>query len=141
MTNSYKKLNEIYDKLQAKQLKKEAKNTYEMMTNKRKRQDFKDKMIPITRKYQEKYNLQTNKRQGHEYWDNETDAFKHAYGSAEMYLDMGNLGSILGNIGHELETKNNPQDEWNMDSWNNNQGREIGKEIKKRDSVSWLESV
>jgi len=31
---------------------------------------------------------------------------------------------------HEWETKNNPQGEWNLDSWNNHQGREIAKEIK-----------
>lgn len=29
----------------------------------------------------------------------------------------------------ESQTQNNPPGEWNMDSWNNNQGRKIVKDI------------
>ena len=32
---------------------------------------------------------------------------------------------------HENKTKKNPRSEWNMDSWNNDQGRKIAKEIIK----------
>ena len=48
-----------------------------------------------------------------------------------MALDMGYLGSLIGDIYHEFKTKNNPYGEWNMDSWNNNEGRKIADEIKK----------
>ena len=48
-----------------------------------------------------------------------------------MYLKYGNVWSTAFNIGHEYQTPHNPQGEWNMDSWNNNQGREIAKEIQK----------
>ena len=44
---------------------------------------------------------------------------------------MGSLGSLAGGIYHENQTNNNPKGEWNMDSWNNEKGRQIAKEIKK----------
>ena len=31
-------------------------------------------------------------------WNNEADAFKHAFGSAEMFFNIGNLGSLAGGI-------------------------------------------
>ena len=49
-----------------------------------------------------------------------------------MVLNMGYLGSFIGGLHHEFKTKNNPYGEWNMDSWNNNEGRKIADEIKKR---------
>ena len=48
-----------------------------------------------------------------------------------MYFKYGDKGSFIGGIYHENQTPNNPQGEWNMDSWNNNQGREIAREIQK----------
>ena len=88
-------------------------------------------MIRKTWEYQKKFGFETSPRQGHEFWNNEADAFKHVFGSAKMALDMGNWGSIIGDIHHELITPNNPKNEWNMDSWNNNEGRKIADEIKK----------
>ena len=48
-----------------------------------------------------------------------------------MSLNRGNLDSLLAGMYHEYQTPKNPKDEWNMDSWNNNQGREIAREIIK----------
>lgn len=48
-----------------------------------------------------------------------------------MYIKYGDGWSTLFDIGHEYQTPHNPQGEWNMDSWNNHQGREIAKEIQK----------
>ena len=48
-----------------------------------------------------------------------------------MYFKYGNVGSLGGGIMHEWKQSNNPLGEWNMDSWNNQQGREIAREIQK----------
>ena len=64
-------------------------------------------------------------------WNVEGDAFKHAYMGADMALNLGHLPSLAIGIYHENETPNNPAGEWNMDSWNNNKGREVAKEIQK----------
>jgi len=88
-------------------------------------------MVSKTWKYQKKFGFETNPRKGHEFWNVEADAFKHAFGSAIMYFRYGNLGSIAGGISHESQTKNNPEGEWNMDSWNNDQGRKVAQEIIK----------
>ena len=50
---------------------------------------------------------------------------------SNLYFKYGNIGSKAFGIGHENQTPNNPQGEWNMDSWNNHQGREIASEIQK----------
>ena len=114
-----------------KKLYDEIKKINEMVTKKQKQEDFKDDMVRKTWEYQKKFGFETSPRQGHEFWNNEADAFKHAFGSADMALDMGYLGSLIGDIYHEFKTKNNPYGEWNMDSWNNNEGRKIADEIKK----------
>ncbi len=107
------------------------KNFINMAINKQARKDFNNEMVRKTWQYQKKYGFETSPRKGHEFWNNEADAFKHTFGSADMYFNMGNAGSIIGGIYHENETYNNPYYEWNMDSWNNAQGREIAKEIEK----------
>lgn len=104
---------------------------YNMTTNKQKQNDFNDEMVRKTWHYQKKFGFETNQRQGHEFWNNEADAFKHAFGSADMYFKYGNVGSLGGGIMHEWKQSNNPRGEWNMDSWNNQQGREIAREIQK----------
>ena len=48
------------------------------------------------------------------------------------------LASFLAGVNHENETYKNPQNEWNMDSWNNNQGREIAREIKNEYGLDFL---
>lgn len=114
-----------------KKLYDEIKKVLDMYNSQTKRKEFNEEMVRKTWEYQKKFGFETSPRQGHEFWNNEADAFKHAFGSADMALDMGQLGSIIGGIYHEKQTKNNPYGEWNMDSWNNNEGRKIAEEIKK----------
>ncbi|MGN0031742.1 MAG: DUF6973 domain-containing protein [Candidatus Gastranaerophilaceae bacterium] len=92
---------------------------------------YNDKILRKTMEYQKKYGFELNPRQGHELWNVEGDAFKHAFMGADMALNLGQIPSLVIGIYHENETPNNPSGEWNMDSWNNQQGREIAKEIQK----------
>ncbi len=107
------------------------KDSYEFIKDKQKQKEYNDEMVRKTWHYQKKFGFETSPRQGHEFWNNEADAFKHAYGSADLYLKKGNITSVISGIGHEYQTPNNPPREWNMDSWNNHQGREIAREIQK----------
>ena len=107
------------------------KDAYNFYKNKELQKEFNDKLVQKTGYYQKKFGFETNPRKGHEFWNVEADAFKHAFGSTEMYLKYGNVWSTAFDIGHEYRTPHNPQGEWNMDSWNNNQGREIAREIQK----------
>ena len=110
----------------------QIKTIKEMKNSEIKRKEFNDRMVKITNKYQKIYKFKIDKtRPGHEFWNNEADAFKHTFGSALMEFEMGSLGSLAGGIYHEYKTDNNPKDEWNMDSWNNREGRKIAEEIKK----------
>lgn len=72
------------------------KNFKEMVTDQSKRNEFNNEMVRKTWEYQKKFGFETSPRQGHEFWNNEADAFKHAFGSADMGLDMGYLGSLIG---------------------------------------------
>lgn len=103
----------------------------DMATRKDTQKQFNDEMVKETWVYQKKYGFEINPRKQHEFWNVEADAFKHAFGGAIMSFRYGNWGSTLGGIYLENQTKNNPSDEWNMDSWNNDQGRKIAKEIIK----------
>ncbi len=107
------------------------KDAYNFYKNKELQKEFNDKLVQKTGYYQKKFGFETNSRKGHEFWNVEADAFKHTFGSAEMYIKYGAGWSTLFDIGHEYQTPHNPQEEWNMDSWNNNQGREIAREIQK----------
>ena len=62
--------------------------------------------------------------------NNEADAFKHCYWSAEMTLFLGQ--TIANKIGVWWEDRNeqNTPEERAMDLHNNEVGREIGKQIK-----------
>ena len=65
----------------------------------------------------------------HATWNNEADAFKHAFMQAYLYLRFDkNVSKSLGNF-HEWETPNAPEGERNMDLWNNAIGREVAYEI------------
>ena len=81
--------------------------------------------------YQKKFGFEVNPRKGHEFWNVEADAFKHAFGSANMYFKYGENISAGACIVNEWQINNNPQREWNMDAWNDSQGYEIAKEILK----------
>ncbi|MBR1908627.1 hypothetical protein IJ818_06800, partial [bacterium] len=104
---------------------------YDFFNNEQKRKEYNDEIVNKTLHYQKKFGFKTSTQKGHEFWNNEADAFKHAFIGADMYFKYGDMGSLVGGIYHETQTPNNPHGEWNMDSWNNNQGREIAREIQK----------
>ncbi len=122
-------INKLKEKLTAQRLRNEAQGVFDIKNNKQVQKDFNDEMVSKTWKYQKRFGFETNPKKGHEFWNVEADAFKHAFGSAIMYFRYGNLGSTLAGIYHESQTKNNPEGEWNMDSWNNEQGRKVAQEI------------
>jgi len=95
------------------------------------RKIYNDEILRKTMEYQKKYGFELNPKQGHELWNVDGDAFKHAFMGADMALNLGQIPSLAIGIYHENETPNNPRGEWNMDSWNNSKGREIAKEIQK----------
>ena len=137
MYNKKTYLKELEQKLTTQKLRNEIEQFLIMASNKQKQKEFNDEMIRKTWYYQKKYGFNTNPRKGHEFWNVEADAFKHTFGSAQMYFKYGNLGSIVGGIYHENLTPNNPYNEWNMDSWNNDKGREIAQEIKKEYGINF----
>lgn len=92
---------------------------------------FSNKMINDTIKYQQKYGFEIG--QNNSTWNNEADAFKHAYMQAILALRTNEqIAKFLGDS-HEKSgvDKGQPQGEDNMDRWNNKQGRNIAKEIIK----------
>ena len=96
----------------------------------REKNKFTDEMINDTIKYQRKYGFEIGENDSA--WNNESDAFRHAYMQAILLQRYNLLAKNLGNW-HETMGNLNNQDpkEYNMDSWNNNQGLEIFKEIQK----------
>ncbi len=96
-----------------------------------KQRRYSERLDKKTMEYQRQYGFELNPLKEHRTWNVEADAFKHAFMGADLAFDYGNLGSFTLGVLHETQPKNNPQGEWNMDSWNNNQGREIAKEILK----------
>lgn len=56
---------------------------------------YNDKISSDTMRYQKKYGFELNPQKGHETWNVEADAFKHAYGSALMSLEKDGLYSML----------------------------------------------
>ena len=62
--------------------------------------------------------------------NNEADAFKHTYMSAELTVYLGSkIAYTIGKM-HEDNNKYNTPEEYNMDMHNNSKGIEIGKTIK-----------
>jgi len=92
---------------------------------------FKEQMFNDTVKYQKRYGFEIGAGT-HATWNNEADAFKHAYMQAYLFLLCGgNKAKFLGNS-HEnygyAKQGQTPAEE-HMDKWNNAQGRDIGKEV------------
>ncbi len=92
---------------------------------------FSNRMIYDTIKYQKKYGFEIGNNNST--WNNEADAFKHAYMQATLAI-RGNqdLAKFLGD-GHEQQgaDRGQPSGEENMDLWNNYQGRKIANQIMK----------
>ena len=71
-----------------------------------------------TKKYQKVFNFEIVEGV-HDTWNNEADAFKHAFGSAYMAIKHTiPISKLVGDY-HEKQTQNNPKGEENMDKWNN----------------------
>lgn len=94
--------------------------------------EFKNEMYEKTKYYQKKYGFKIGNGK-YDTWNNEADAFKHAYMQAVAQFNWGGFISGFGGYYHEIEgLKNNqPIAEANMDLWNNEIGREIGQNIRK----------
>ena len=84
-----------------------------------------------TIKYQKKYGFEIGTGE-HATWNNEADAFKHTFMQAQLALLGGkHLAKYFGDR-HERDGNDKmgqSKDEFNMDNWNNAQGREIAKEL------------
>lgn len=101
------------------------------------RKIFNSYILQATKDYQKKYGFDIGEGQ-HATWNNEADAFKHAYMQwvLDYYFDS-DVATKLGNM-HEDETPNADIGERNMDLWNNSIGREIADEMQKlKDGISF----
>lgn len=77
-----------------------------------------------TKRYQKKYGFGIGQGE-HDTWNNESDAFKHTFGAADIAIKT-TLGISKGITDfHEFQQRNNPPHEENMDKWNNSVGRKI----------------
>ena len=94
--------------------------------------NFKKEMYDDTIHYQEKFGFEKSSDPAHSTWNNEADAFKHAYMQAYSEYKQIPLSGILADL-HERngnKYEGQPSGEENMDKWNNNLGRQIGKELR-----------
>lgn len=99
------------------------------MSGGRGRKFFNSLILHMTKKYQKKYGFEIGEGE-HATWNNEADAFKHAYMQwAIDYYTGSDNAKVLGDM-HEDETPYAPYGETNMDLWNNAIGREISYEMK-----------
>ena len=83
------------------------------------------------KKYQKQYGFKMGSGK-HDTWNNEADAFKHAFMQADLALKTTvGLSKIAGDR-HEKDGKkmSQPLYEENMDLWNNKVGRDIAQEIQ-----------
>lgn len=87
-----------------------------------------------TKEYQKKYGFGIGTGV-HDTWNNEADAFKHAFGSADMALKSYiGMSKTIGDR-HEQDGRDKmgqSDGEENMDKWNNQQGRQIAQKITKQ---------
>ena len=89
------------------------------------------KVFDDTVHYQKKYNFNIGTG-NHATWNNEADAFKHTYMQAQLALWLGQALAKTAGDYHEVQGNlwmGQSRGENNMDLWNNQQGREIAREI------------
>lgn len=98
-----------------------------------------DRTLKVTDKFQQKFNLEKRDKKGNEYWNNECDAFKHAYMQAYITINKSKFYAWGAGTYHEFEGKisNQPKNEEKMDTHNNKIGRDIGEKIKKEFGKKW----
>ena len=97
------------------------------------RQSYNNYIYEQTKKYQKKYGFEIGEG-SHDAWNNEADAFKHTFMSADMALKTNAGISKYKGDEHEIEGRNNmgqSAGEENMDRWNNAEGRKIAQKIAK----------
>lgn len=110
-------------------IKKATTNTINKVL-KPKRDEINQKTLDATYKAQKKYGFEIGTGQ-HATWNNEADAFKHAYMQWYMTWHYGEtIAEKAGNY-HEWEVPETISGETNMDKWNNQIGREIALEMLK----------
>ncbi|MBP3820096.1 hypothetical protein J6G99_00440 [bacterium] len=93
--------------------------------------DFTREMLNDTLKYQKKYGFGIG--QNNVAWNNEADAFRHAYMQSLLNQKYGTLRTKGISYLHEQKGSWQGQDsrEANMDMWNNQQGQQIYNEIRR----------
>ena len=93
--------------------------------------NFTQEMLSDTIKYHKRYGFDIG--QNNIAWNNEADAFRHAYMQSIMANRYGTLPTKTVSYGHEFVGKIKGQDprEYNMDMWNNQQGQQIYNEIRR----------
>ena len=108
-----------------------------MPSNKYKnREDFNKYIHNETFKYQRQYGFEMGTGE-HATWNNEADAFKHAYMQAVLSIGYGNAASAVAGYKHEIEGKETIPGERNMDLWNNKIGREVVEDMKHDYGDTW----
>lgn len=101
------------------------------------RKGFNSLILHMTKKYQKQYGFEIGEGE-HSTWNNEADAFKHAYMQWMLdYYSGSDIAKSLGDM-HEDETPNAPYGERNMDLWNNAIGREISYEMKNSEASDYI---
>ena len=97
----------------------------------RDKNEFTQEMLRDTIKYQQQYGFKIG--QNNVAWNNEADAFRHAYMQSLLNQKYGSLKTKLGSTAHEWKGRITGQDprEYNMDMWNNQQGQQIYNEIRR----------
>lgn len=109
-----------------------VKNIIALKNNKELQKEFNNEVDKKTKEYQKVYNCQIGSGK-YSTWNNEADAFKHAYMSAILSIRYGELSSVTAGLKHEIENllDGNKKSETNMDLHNNYEGYKIAREIKK----------
>ena len=90
---------------------------------------YSQELYAKTKFYQKRYGFKLESLDGDTH-NNEADAFKHTYMSAELTVYLGSRISYMIGKMHEDNNKYNTPEEYNMDMHNNSKGIEIGKTIK-----------
>lgn len=96
------------------------------------RQKYNEYIYNQTLKYQKKYGFEIGNGE-HAAWNNESDAFKHTFMSADMALKIIMGFSKYKGDQHEIEGRTKmgqSAGEENMDRWNNAEGRKIAQKIQ-----------
>ena len=93
------------------------------------RNNIKEKTLEATYKAQKKYGFKMGTGE-HATWNNEADAFKHAYMQWYMTWHYGDYFAKQAGDYHEDKVRETVSGETNMDLWNNQIGREIAQEMQ-----------